>query len=69
MLPNQPRQPRSLQGLLQFCMEVTKSEDAPDESQFMAMDEEVCNLLTHFHKLTHCKHYRGDGGLKMQSSQ
>lgn len=40
VLPNQPRQPRSLQGLLQFCMEATKSEDAPHESQYMAMDEQ-----------------------------
>lgn len=37
----QPRQPRNLQGLLRFCTELTKSEDAPHESQFGPMDEEV----------------------------
>lgn len=37
----QPRQPSSLQGLLRFAMEATKSEDAPAESQFTPMDEEV----------------------------
>ncbi|XP_050315756.1 hsp70-binding protein 1-like [Anthonomus grandis grandis] len=38
--PVQPRQPTDLQGLLRFCMEATQSEDAPNESQFAAMDEE-----------------------------
>lgn len=37
----QPRQPSSLQGLLRFAMEATKSDDAPSESQFAAMDEGV----------------------------
>lgn len=37
----QPRQPASLQGLLRFAMEATKSEDAPSASQFAPMVEEV----------------------------
>lgn len=37
---SQPRQPTNLQGLLRFCMEATKAEDAPHESQFQTMDEE-----------------------------
>ncbi|XP_066255825.1 hsp70-binding protein 1 isoform X1 [Euwallacea similis] len=39
-LPTQPRQPRSLHGLLQFAMEATRAEDAPHDSPFMPMDEE-----------------------------
>lgn len=35
----QPRQPTSLQGLLKFAMEATKSEDAPRESEFKPLDE------------------------------
>merc|ERR1712018_440407 len=31
MDPNQPRAPRDLQGLLKFCIEATKSEDAPSD--------------------------------------
>lgn len=31
MDPNQPRAPRDMQGLLKFCIEATKSEDAPDD--------------------------------------
>jgi len=30
MEPNQPRAPKDMQGLLKFCIEATKSEDAPD---------------------------------------
>lgn len=37
----QPRQPTSLQGLLRFCMEVTKSEDTTNESNFKVMEDEV----------------------------
>lgn len=36
----QPRQPTNLQGLLRFCMDATKAEDAPHESHFQPMDEE-----------------------------
>lgn len=39
--PLPPRQPTSLQGLLRFAMEATKSEDAPNASNFEPMDEEV----------------------------
>lgn len=39
----QPRQPSNLQGLLRFAMEATKAEDAPGESSFMPLDEEVNN--------------------------
>jgi len=31
MDPNQPRAPRDLQGLLKFCIEATKDEDAPND--------------------------------------
>ena len=31
MDPNQPRQPKDLQGLLKFCIEATQSEDAPKD--------------------------------------
>merc|ERR1712107_38270 len=30
--PNQPRQPRDMKGLLKFCFEATRGEDAPDIS-------------------------------------
>ncbi|XP_055640083.1 hsp70-binding protein 1 [Toxorhynchites rutilus septentrionalis] len=43
--PDQPRQPRDLQGLLKFAMETTKSEDAPNPSQFQQMDEERRRFL------------------------
>ena len=42
-IPNQPRQPANLQGLLRFALEATKSEDAPHESRFQPLDEEVNN--------------------------
>jgi len=41
MDPSQPRQPKDLQGLLKFCIEATKSEDAPQsdpEAALAAMD-------------------------------
>lgn len=41
MDPNQPRRPRDLQGLLKFCIEATKAEDAPPqdpESALASMD-------------------------------
>nr|CAI5838870.1 unnamed protein product [Callosobruchus analis] len=41
----QPRQPASLQGLLRFCMEATKAEDAPHDSEFQAMDDERRKFL------------------------
>ena len=38
---DQPRQPKDLQGLLKFCVEATKGEDAPDtESTIENMDPE-----------------------------
>ena len=30
--PSQPRQPKDMKGLLKFCLEATKGEDAPDIS-------------------------------------
>ncbi|KAL7304547.1 hypothetical protein TKK_0003332 [Trichogramma kaykai] len=45
VMPNQPRQPRDLQGLLRFAMEATKSEDAPHQSHFQPMDEERKKFL------------------------
>ncbi|CAH1971471.1 unnamed protein product [Acanthoscelides obtectus] len=41
----QPRPPTSLQGLLRFCMEATKAEDAPHDSEFQAMDDERRTFL------------------------
>ena len=37
-----PRQPRDFEGLLKFCMEATKAEDAPEdpESALRGMDTE-----------------------------
>ena len=35
----------NMQGLLQFCADLTKSEDAPGSSEAQAMDEEV-GLIT-----------------------
>lgn len=39
--PNQPRQPRDLQGVLRFAMEATRAEDSPHESHYQPLDEEV----------------------------
>lgn len=44
-LPEQPRQPRNLQGLLRFAMEATKAEDAPGNSELGPMDEERRTFL------------------------
>ncbi|XP_068623644.1 hsp70-binding protein 1 [Battus philenor] len=44
-VPEQPRQPRNLQGLLRFIMEGTKAEDAPGSSVFEPMDEERKKFL------------------------
>ncbi|XP_053664533.1 hsp70-binding protein 1-like [Anopheles marshallii] len=43
--PDQPRQPRNLQGLLKFAMEATKSEDAPHDAQLQPLDEERRRFL------------------------
>lgn len=42
MVRDLPRQPKDLQGLLKFCLEATKSEDAPQDpdAQVAAMDPE-----------------------------
>ncbi len=42
MDPEQPRQPKDLDGLLKFCMEATRNEDAPPnyENVLAAMDPE-----------------------------
>lgn len=42
-MSNRPRQPANLQGLLRFALEATKTEDAPHESRFQPLDEEVNN--------------------------
>lgn len=39
-----PRQPTSLQGLLRFAVEATTAEDAPHNSEFQPMDDEVSTL-------------------------
>ena len=36
-----PRTPRDIKGLLKFCMEATRNEDAPGTSSFETMPEEV----------------------------
>jgi len=40
--PSEPRQPRNVKGLLRFCMEATKAEDAPSQTSemFEPMSEE-----------------------------
>uniref|UniRef100_A0A182XFX1 Nucleotide exchange factor Fes1 domain-containing protein n=1 Tax=Anopheles quadriannulatus TaxID=34691 RepID=A0A182XFX1_ANOQN len=43
--PDQPRQPRNMQGLLKFAMEATKSEDAPHPAHLQPMDEERRRFL------------------------
>lgn len=48
IVPNQPRQPSDLQGLLRFAMEATKAEDAPNQSTFQPLDPEVCNSINNF---------------------
>ncbi|XP_014216564.1 hsp70-binding protein 1 isoform X2 [Copidosoma floridanum] len=45
ILPNQPRQPRNLQGLLKFAMESTKAEDTTNQSKFLPIDEEKKRFL------------------------
>ncbi|CAK9832028.1 Hsp70-binding protein 1 [Anthophora retusa] len=44
-LPNQPRQPSNLQGLLRFAMEATNSQNTTSNTQFQPMDEERKNFL------------------------
>lgn len=41
VLPNQPRPPRDMKGLLRFAMEATAMEDAPNSSNLQPMDESV----------------------------
>ena len=43
--PNQPRQPHDLEGLLKFCMQATKSEDAPSNPEAEPMDSERMQWL------------------------
>jgi len=43
--PNQPRQPHDLEGLLKFCMQATKSEDAPNNPEAEPMDSERMQWL------------------------
>ncbi|KAK1127650.1 hypothetical protein K0M31_003148 [Melipona bicolor] len=44
-LPNQPRQPTNLQGLLRFAMEATNSQNVTSNTQFQPMDEERQEFL------------------------
>ncbi|XP_012252016.2 hsp70-binding protein 1-like isoform X1 [Athalia rosae] len=44
-IPNQPRQPTNLQGLLRFAMEATRNEDAPSASNFQPLDQERQRFL------------------------
>lgn len=43
-LPNQPRQPTNLQGLLRFAMEATNSQNVTNDTPFQSMDEEVGSI-------------------------
>ncbi|KAL9707295.1 hypothetical protein quinque_010813 [Culex quinquefasciatus] len=43
--PDQPRQPRNMQGLLKFAMEATAAEDAPAAGQLPQMDEDRRRFL------------------------
>lgn len=45
VLPNQPRQPSNLQGLLRFAMEATNSQGASSDTQFHPMDKERQEFL------------------------
>lgn len=40
-LPNQPRQPTNLQGLLKYAMDAAQSEDTENKSPIYPLDEEV----------------------------
>lgn len=40
-LPNQPRQPTNLQGLLKYAMDVTQSEGSENKLSVYPLDEEV----------------------------
>lgn len=43
-LPNQPRQPTNLQGLLRYAMEATHSQSNND-TQFQPIDKEVSDTI------------------------
>lgn len=43
--PDQPRQPRNMQGLLKFAMEATAAEDAPNPGQLPPMDDDRRRFL------------------------
>jgi len=44
-LPNQPRQPTNLQGLLKYAMDAAQSENSENKSQIYPLDEEVQDLI------------------------
>ncbi|XP_033326531.1 hsp70-binding protein 1 [Megalopta genalis] len=46
LVPNQPRQPRNLQGLLRYAMEATNTEDSTNSTQLNPMDAERQQFLT-----------------------
>lgn len=43
-LPNQPRQPTTVQGLLRFAVEAGNSQNRTSNVQLQPMDEEVGNI-------------------------
>lgn len=45
-VPNQPRQPSNLQGLLKYAMDAAQSEDANNKASVYPLDEEVCHLVS-----------------------
>lgn len=44
-LPNQPRQPTNLQGLLKYAMDAAQSEDTENKPSVYPLDQEVCSLI------------------------
>ena len=43
---NDRRRPRDMQGLLNFCTELTKAEDAPNPSTAIEISQEVSRLYS-----------------------
>ena len=54
-----PRQPRNLQGLLNFCTEITAREDNTRPTDFAQLDPEVCVIIflfVDYYSNTNIKH-------------
>ncbi|XP_076618671.1 hsp70-binding protein 1 [Colletes latitarsis] len=53
-IPNQPRQPRNLQGLLRFAMETTNSQGSTNDTSFNPMDKEKRQFLENMFSSLSC---------------